>query len=144
MLSLPQSAPQEAEPIRMEESAEVLAALLSIVCGVEAPDLDNADLLQSVLAAADKYEIPMPVSVLRTALFSPIRLFGLAARMSWGLDAPALFADIFHRATEQHRQDDEGGFGPALRAPPGVELGPAFFCMPELTAMYTAKCAKCK
>lgn len=67
MLSVPQSAtsaPQETEPIRMKERAEVLGALLSAVSGIETFDLDNADL---GLAGTDRdqYEIPVAISVLR-------------------------------------------------------------------------------
>ncbi|KAI0374240.1 hypothetical protein BV20DRAFT_492706 [Pilatotrama ljubarskyi] len=221
MLSLPQGtatpSPEADDAIPTDESAAVLAALLSMISGIEVPDLDDADLLQSALAAAEKYEMPMATSVIRTALFSPfleispIRLYGIACRMSWeretthaarrtlslnllspeslpelvrlepahqsnlltlhrrrrdafvaGLDDPALFNSILRSAQDDGGPADDGAdlcHNPldhstwwALKysllkqfedAPPGEELGPTFYRMPEVGAMYAAKCGKC-
>ncbi|KAI0361705.1 hypothetical protein OH77DRAFT_1417971 [Trametes cingulata] len=220
MLSLPQGTATpspEAEAIPMDESAEVLAALLSMISGIEAPDLEDAEFLQSVLAAAEKYEMPMAISVIRTALFSPfleispVRLYGIACRMSWereikhaarrtltldllspeclpelvrldpahqskllalhrerrtafvaGLDDPVLFNGILRSVQDDGGMGDDGAdlcHNPldhstwwALKyallkqfehAPPGEELGPTFYRMPEVGAMYAAKCGKC-
>ena len=93
MLSVPQSAtsaPQETEPIRMKERAEVLGALLSAVSGIEAFDPDNADLLQVGLAGTDrgKYQIPVAISVLR-ALPRLVRPRGADVLGAWN-DAHSL------------------------------------------------------
>ncbi|KAI0639332.1 hypothetical protein C8Q77DRAFT_53865 [Trametes polyzona] len=221
MLSLPQgsSPPPQAETIAVDESTAVLAALLSIVSGIELPtaELGDADFLQSLLAAAEKYEMPMAVSVLRLALFSPflevspVRLFGLASRMTWereaahaaqqaltldllapetlpelvrlepahqarllglhrarreaflaALDDPALFDGILHGVQDNGGGPDDGAelcHNPldhsswhalkyALlkqfeRAPPGTDLSSAVYRMPEVGAMYGARCGKC-
>ncbi|OJT06943.1 hypothetical protein TRAPUB_2216 [Trametes pubescens] len=217
MLTLPQGAAQPAaEPISVDESTAVLEALLSMISGIELPALDDADFLEALLTAADKYEMPMALSVLRTALFSPfltispLRLYGLARRMSWpreaahaaqaalaldllapaslpdlvrlepahqsallashrarrealvaGLDDPQLFGGILHDGGGGGVLADDGelchnpldhstwhALKYALlrqfeRAPPGAELGSAFFTLPEVGAMYAARCAKC-
>ncbi|EIW64737.1 uncharacterized protein TRAVEDRAFT_159341 [Trametes versicolor FP-101664 SS1] len=217
MLTLPQGAAQPAaEPISVDESEAVLEALLSMISGIELPALDDADFLEAILNAADKYEMPMALAVLRTALFSPflpispLRLYGLARRMSWtreathaaqaalsldllapaslpelvrlepahqsallashrarrealvaGLDDPQLFGGILHDGGGAGALMDDGelchnpldhstwhALKYALlrqfeRAPPGAELGSAFFTLPEVGAMYGARCAKC-
>ncbi|KAI0669969.1 hypothetical protein C8Q78DRAFT_157435 [Trametes maxima] len=97
MLTLPQTTPKteptEPDPIHMNESSSVLADLLHIIDGTELPPLDDADRIESLLAAADKYEVTMALSVARLALssrylnISPIRLFGIACGMSWEKEA---------------------------------------------------------
>lgn len=55
----------------------------------------DVDFLQSVLYAAEKYEMPAALAALRLALFSPflspapspLRLYGIAWRMSWEREA---------------------------------------------------------
>ena len=80
----------------MDETAEVIAGLLSIAEGLEPPKaLDDIDYLERILWAADKYEMPIAISAVRLALFSPflapapspIRLYGIACRMSWEKEA---------------------------------------------------------
>ncbi|KAI0651781.1 hypothetical protein C8Q79DRAFT_57763 [Trametes meyenii] len=94
MLALPQGSPDtEPDPIRMNEPSNVLADLLHIISGTELPPLDDADRIESLLAAADKYEVTMTLSVARLALSSrhlsipAIRLFGIACGMSWEKEA---------------------------------------------------------
>ena len=93
MLSLPQSSPNDSphvsEPIPMDESAEVIAGLLSIAEGLEPPKaLDDIDYLERILWAADKYEMPMPIALIRALLpphisLNPVRAYGMASRMDW-------------------------------------------------------------
>ena len=78
----------------MDESAAVIAGLLSIAEGLEPPKaLDDIDYLERILWAADKYEMPAAISTIHLALFSslldasPIRLYGIACRMSWEAEA---------------------------------------------------------
>ncbi|KAI0724498.1 hypothetical protein C8T65DRAFT_626689 [Cerioporus squamosus] len=96
MLSLPQSSPggEPVEPISMDESADLLAGLLSIISGIELLKADDFDYLESLLRVAEKYEMLMVTSTVRLALFSPtinvpspIRLYGIACRMAWEKEA---------------------------------------------------------
>ena len=90
-LSLPQTPqPQDStpEPLPMGETAEVLASLLSLTSGLGFPTLDDLAHLDDVLAAADKYEMPMPIALIRALLpphisLNPVRAYGMASRMDW-------------------------------------------------------------
>ena len=67
-------------------------------CGLELSPLfndddDSVNYLERVLGAADKYEMPAAIATMRLALFSPlravspVRLYGIACRMSWEKEA---------------------------------------------------------
>lgn len=75
MLTLPQSSFQrKAEVIHMHESAEALADLLSIISGLEMSQLlGNFSHLESILYAAEKYEMSMAMCVSRSSLRSSER-----------------------------------------------------------------------
>ncbi|KAI0662751.1 hypothetical protein C8Q70DRAFT_893470, partial [Cubamyces menziesii] len=94
MLSLPQGPGMDrTEAIPVDEPSDVLADVLSIVNGSDLPALDQVDRLETLLAVADKYEMSMVTAVVRMALssrlldVSPIRLYGIACRMSWKREA---------------------------------------------------------
>ena len=98
MFSLPQNAQRDksgaSEPISMTESSSVLAGLLSLASGIALPPLNDIDFVDALLFAADKYDMPLPVSLIRVTLpplldTSPIRAYGLACRMSWETEAKA-------------------------------------------------------
>ncbi|CDO72314.1 hypothetical protein BN946_scf184977.g11 [Trametes cinnabarina] len=80
---------------RWGETGDILADLLTIIEGRDLPALDKADHLETLLAVADKYEMPMVKSVVRMAFSSPlldaspIRVYGIACRMSWKQEAMA-------------------------------------------------------
>lgn len=95
MFTLPQgsNADRVTEPIPMGEPSATLSALLSIVHGRSLPPLDQVDDLERLLASAEKYEMPMVISVVRLAFASrlidiaPLRLYGIAYRMRWEAEA---------------------------------------------------------
>ncbi|KAL1952023.1 hypothetical protein VTO73DRAFT_1172 [Trametes versicolor] len=95
MFTLPQgsNADRVTEPIPMGEPSATLSALLSIVHGRSLPPLDQVDDLERLLASAEKYEVPMVISVVRLAFASrlidiaPLRLYGIAYRMRWEAEA---------------------------------------------------------
>ena len=94
MLSLPQGCrtdDDECELVPMAESSEVLAGLLSMICGIGLPPLHDLAFAEQLLLAAEKYEMPMPIATIRTLLspveFSPIQLYGIACRMNWETEA---------------------------------------------------------
>ena len=94
MLTLPQTSVEPTkEAIPMDENGDVIAGLLSIVSGMDFPELNNIDRLDAILKAADKYEMPLAITTLRIALgspflsASPLRLYGIACRMSWAKEA---------------------------------------------------------
>ncbi|KAI0724478.1 hypothetical protein C8T65DRAFT_626620 [Cerioporus squamosus] len=80
------------EPIAVSESADTLAALLSIVSGTSLPHFHDIDFVETLLFTAEKYDMPFPVAILRLALPSfldthPVRVYGMACRMSWEAEA---------------------------------------------------------
>ena len=97
MLALPQGARRtsDAEPyIAMSESSDVLMDLLSMISGISLPTLNNVNTIQPLLYAAEKYEMTMPIAIIRIALQTlvakhPIRAYGIARHMSWDEEAEA-------------------------------------------------------
>ncbi|OJT11816.1 hypothetical protein TRAPUB_11611 [Trametes pubescens] len=94
MFTLPQDPTVDRmEPIQMSEPASVLFVLLSIVDSRALPSLDHSDDLEPLLFAAEKYEMPLAISVLRLAFSSrlhnvtPLRLYGIACKMGWEKEA---------------------------------------------------------
>ncbi len=80
------------EPIAMSESADILADLLSIVSGTSLPQVHDVDLVETLLFTAEKFDMPLPIAILRLVLPSlmkthPIRVYGIACRMSWEAEA---------------------------------------------------------
>lgn len=101
LLSLPRSPPsykQSSSPppspppevIHMVESAKVIAGLLKMAGGREIPPLDTFGYLEDLLHAAEKYDMPGALSILRLALVStkfldahPVRVYAIACQWGW-------------------------------------------------------------
>jgi len=109
LLSLPNNAPDATavDILRLDETANILDALLRMVSGFEIPELRPIEFCEAILYAAEKYEMPGPISIVRIALcstlldVSPIRVYGIAARRNWVPEAQAastrtLSLDLFH------------------------------------------------
>jgi len=73
MFTVPQAAsqPSVSDSIRVDENEDVLAGLLKMITGLEA-GLGSVDFLESILVAAEKYEMHGPVSIVRAALLNPL------------------------------------------------------------------------
>ncbi|KAF7791922.1 hypothetical protein EIP86_002948 [Pleurotus ostreatoroseus] len=87
------------ELIPMVEPADVLAALLGTACGHALPPLDSLPFVEALLHAADKFDMPAALSVLRLALTAPplldahpVRVYGLACQWGWREEARAAAA----------------------------------------------------
>jgi hypothetical protein len=64
MFSLPQASQStEADVIFLDEEAVVLEALLRMICGQPILQLESIDMVDSVLFAAEKYDMPGPMSI---------------------------------------------------------------------------------
>jgi hypothetical protein len=64
MFSLPQkTSPTFADVIYLDEDAQTLDALLRMVCGQPVLRLETFDMVESILYAAEKYDMPGPVSI---------------------------------------------------------------------------------
>ncbi|KAJ7072520.1 hypothetical protein C8F01DRAFT_1104252 [Mycena amicta] len=88
MLSLPQGQ-KPVEVIYMEEDEATLELLLMMICGMPVPQIDDYDTVDSVLFAAEKYEMLGPISILRLLVMTPpllnhpFRLYTVACRYGW-------------------------------------------------------------
>lgn len=95
MFTLPKEPPSsnELEPISMQETAEVIAELLNVSFRIGMPPLDSIDILETLLRAAEKYEVASAVVMIRSTLTSPvleaspIRIYGIAYEHGWYKEA---------------------------------------------------------
>jgi len=102
MLSLPQNQNNEPKPdikgkspdvIFMEEDGETIEFLLRMVCGMPIVPVDNYDVIDTLLFAAEKYDMPGPMSILRLLVMTPpllnqpFRLYTVACRYGWETEA---------------------------------------------------------
>ncbi|GJE86051.1 BTB/POZ domain-containing protein [Phanerochaete sordida] len=101
LLSLPQCPPSykrsssptlalSPEVVHITESGRVLEGLLSMCTGRELPQLEDFGFVEELLHAAEKYEMPGALSVLRLALTSttlldahPVRVYAIACQWGW-------------------------------------------------------------
>ncbi|KAF8893938.1 hypothetical protein BD779DRAFT_1467525 [Infundibulicybe gibba] len=94
MYSLPQKPLALVEDVfYMDEDADVLESLLRMICGLSILPIDSYDMIDSLLDAAEKYDMPGPLSILRLLvttpplLDQPFRLYIAACRFGWECEA---------------------------------------------------------
>lgn len=82
------------EPIHVTESSEVLNTILSMACGFEIPRIHDIKYLEALVHAAEKYDMPGALSIIRLALVSPhflknhpIQVYAIASRWDWQEEA---------------------------------------------------------
>jgi hypothetical protein len=82
--------------IYLDEEVEVLEHLLYMVCGLPFPEITTHDLLELLLFAAEKYDMPGPMSIMKMYLLTPstlgntLRLYSIARRYDWQKEAKVL------------------------------------------------------
>jgi len=75
--------------IVLGETSKVLGTLLRMIGGLEFPKLKSFDELEGIWLAAEKYDMPGPLAIIRTTITTaafleqPLRLYALAARCGW-------------------------------------------------------------
>jgi len=97
MFTLPQKppGPDPLDPIYVGEDASVLEGLLRMICGLPIPKLDTYEAIEPILDAAEKYDMPGPLSVIRALVMTPallgdpLRLYAIACRYGWHEEARA-------------------------------------------------------
>ncbi|KDQ49166.1 hypothetical protein JAAARDRAFT_43071 [Jaapia argillacea MUCL 33604] len=96
MFSLPQhpSSPSSSETkIILDETTETLTSLLLLISGLPLPPLTSYDVIEPIVYAAEKYDMPGPLSIIRALcmtppfLSDPLRLYSMACRYSWSEEA---------------------------------------------------------
>ncbi|KAJ3511738.1 hypothetical protein NLJ89_g3924 [Agrocybe chaxingu] len=99
MFALPQHGNPPSDVVYLDEDAVVLAGLLRMLCGLSFPEIPSLEMLQSLLFAAEKYDMPGPMSLMRMYLLTqslgldPIRLYALARRYEWDHESKVLSSD---------------------------------------------------
>ncbi|KAJ7287769.1 hypothetical protein C8J57DRAFT_1284868 [Mycena rebaudengoi] len=95
MLSLPQnqSSATPVDAIFMDEDEGTLELLLRMVSGLPILPVDNYDMVDKILFAAEKYDMPGPMSIVRLLVMTPpllnqpFRLYTVACRYGWESEA---------------------------------------------------------
>jgi len=94
MFSLPQKCePATPDVIYMDEDAHTLESLLRMASGMPILPLANFDEVDALLYAAEKYDMPGPMSIIRVLVMTPplldnpLRLYAVACRFGWEAEA---------------------------------------------------------
>ncbi|KAJ7718000.1 hypothetical protein DFH07DRAFT_860700 [Mycena maculata] len=109
MLSLPQGQSSSVEVIFMDEDEDTLELLLRMVSGLPLLPVVHYDVVDKILFAAEKYDMPGPMSIMRLLVMTPplldqpFRLYTVSCRYGW--DEEARFAST---QTLTHHLHDPG------------------------------------
>ncbi|KAH7905182.1 hypothetical protein BJ138DRAFT_1118697, partial [Hygrophoropsis aurantiaca] len=120
-----------AEVIHLDEDAHTLESLLRMICGLPVHAPTSYDPIDALLFAAEKYDMPGPISLLRILVLTPplldqpLRLYAAASRFGWDPEARHASAQTLalnihapdHRATLRRLDTD------AVRAAPRAQGG---------------------
>jgi hypothetical protein len=97
MMTLPEgdgaSAGRDDDCITLGETSKVLGILLRMISGFETPKWESIDEVEDVLAAARKYDMPGPLSTIRSAIVGPLfldqslKVYAIAAKQDWEEEA---------------------------------------------------------
>jgi hypothetical protein len=113
MFTLPQNSSKkpEVDVIYVDEDAYTLESLLRMVCGLPILTIDSYDTVDSLLYAAEKYDMPGPTSIIRMLTMTPalsnqpLRLYSTACRFGWDSEAKVASTQTltFNLHSEEHR-----------------------------------------
>ncbi|KZT06897.1 uncharacterized protein LAESUDRAFT_141611 [Laetiporus sulphureus 93-53] len=93
MFSLPRESDGFSDVLHLDEDADVLTGLLKMVSGMELPEMGSLDVVESILLAAEKYDMPGPVSIIRSTIAhhltdaNALRIYRLACSRFWKKEA---------------------------------------------------------
>jgi hypothetical protein len=93
-LSLPQSSVTGSgdkvtvDFVALDEDGETIADILRMICGRAVRKLDFLNVIEPLLYAAEKYDMPGPISIIREAAWAntaldPFRVYALSCRYGW-------------------------------------------------------------
>lgn len=85
------SAPTASSPetIHLDEDAETLEIVLRMISGLPITPITSYDIIDAVLYASEKYDMPGPASLVRIAILTPpladqpLRLYASSSRFGW-------------------------------------------------------------
>jgi hypothetical protein len=79
--------------IYLDEDETTLDAIFRMISGLPLSPIDSYDLIESMLDAIEKYDMPGPLSIIRimvmtpSLLHQPFRLYPIASRFGWDAEA---------------------------------------------------------
>ncbi|KAI0829608.1 hypothetical protein BC628DRAFT_1512276 [Trametes gibbosa] len=100
------------ETIYVDEDSTTLEGLLRMVCGLSIPRLDSYDIIEPILHAAEKYDMPGPMSIVRALVMTPpllsdsLRLYAIACRYGW--QDEAMMASRYTLTLNLHSPEHRG------------------------------------
>ncbi|KAI0633329.1 hypothetical protein C8Q77DRAFT_1114350 [Trametes polyzona] len=100
------------ETIYVDEDNATLEGLLRMVCGLPIPRLDSYDVIEPILHAAEKYDMPGPMSIVRALVMTPpllsdpLRLYAIACRYGW--QDEAMMASRYTLTLNLHAPEHRG------------------------------------
>ncbi|KAI0961471.1 hypothetical protein AcW1_000544 [Taiwanofungus camphoratus] len=91
MFKLPQDGNDDAAQVvlHVDETSDVLDVLLAMITGLPIPGLVSIDFVERLLSAAEKYDMPGPISIIRLLILSPpfitlpLCVYKIASGMGW-------------------------------------------------------------
>ncbi|KZS99754.1 uncharacterized protein LAESUDRAFT_732904 [Laetiporus sulphureus 93-53] len=91
MFSLPPrgDSPSAADAIYLDEDTATLESLLQMISGLPIPAFESYAVVEPLLLAAEKYDMPGPMSIVRALVMTPsflaepLRLYAMACRYGW-------------------------------------------------------------
>lgn len=95
LFSMPRLNPVADHPeiINLDEDSYTLGSLLRMICGLPINPLTSYDDVDALLFAAEKYDMPGPISLIRILVMTPplldqpLRLYAAASRFGWEEEA---------------------------------------------------------
>lgn len=81
------------EVVYLDEDTYTVECLVRMICGLPSLPVETYDQIDTLLFAAEKYDMPGPMSILRLQLLTPsflkdpFRLYGIACRFGWDSEA---------------------------------------------------------
>ncbi|KAJ7502835.1 hypothetical protein B0H11DRAFT_2170877 [Mycena galericulata] len=93
MLSLPQGQSPSMEIIFMDEDENTLELVLRMISGLPLLPVADYDVVDKILFAAEKYDMPGPMSIMRLLVMTPpllnqpFRLYTVSCRYGWAEEA---------------------------------------------------------
>jgi hypothetical protein len=81
---------KEREVIHVDEECTTLHDILRMISAMELPPLSSFDVIEPILHAAEKFEMPGPISIIREVIShprfmqeNPLKVYALACRYGW-------------------------------------------------------------
>ena len=89
MFTLPQKSQASPGIIHLDESEDIIERLLRMIFGLPLIPIESFDVVDALLGAIEKYDMPGPLSIIRLIVMTPplvnepFRLYSVSCRFGW-------------------------------------------------------------